>query len=106
MVARPGDNVTLQCVHINRVEAHIAWFKQVNRSKPLCIASMYSNDPNDVKYYNGFQDRRLDMRYNSTLMFLTIREVDLSDSGLYFCGKMDVYMSFTNVTFLEIKGNL
>ncbi|XP_046905211.1 uncharacterized protein LOC124487157 isoform X2 [Hypomesus transpacificus] len=44
MVARPGDNVTLQCVHINRVEAHMAWFKQ-----------------------------------------------------------MDVYMSFTNVTFLEIK---
>ncbi|XP_067117923.1 uncharacterized protein [Osmerus mordax] len=103
MVARPGENVTLQCVNSNEEPGHIAWFKQVNRSKPLCIASTYSSSPDNVKYHNGFQDWRLDMRYNNTLIFLTIREVDFSDSGLYFCGRMDLYISFTNLTFLEIK---
>lgn len=105
MVVRPGENVTLQCSDVNKDPGHIAWFKQINRSEPLCITSMYSSDTNQVKYHNGFQPRRVEMRYYNTSSFLRIREVDFSDFGFYFCGKMDVVMTFTNMTFLKVKVN-
>uniref|UniRef100_A0A8C7Q6K7 Ig-like domain-containing protein n=1 Tax=Oncorhynchus mykiss TaxID=8022 RepID=A0A8C7Q6K7_ONCMY len=101
VVVHPGDNVTLQCTDVLKGPGHVAWFKQVNVSEPLCIASMYSSQPY-VKHHNGFQPSHVEMFISNRIIFLKITEVNVADSGLYCCGMYDQYFIFTNMTFLMI----
>uniref|UniRef100_A0A674E200 Ig-like domain-containing protein n=1 Tax=Salmo trutta TaxID=8032 RepID=A0A674E200_SALTR len=105
MVVHRGDNVTLQCTNVLKDPGHVAWFKQVNVSEPLCIASMYISQPY-VKHHNGFQPSHMEMFINNKIIFLKITEVDVADSGLYCCGMYNQYFIFTNMTFLMVPGNL
>eukprot|EP00063_Salmo_salar_P087449 XP_014062284.1 PREDICTED: uncharacterized protein LOC106608707 [Salmo salar] len=103
VVVHPGDNVTLQCTNVLKVPGHIAWFKQVNISEPLCIASMYSSQPY-AQHHNGFQPSHVEMLFGNRILFLKITEVDVADSGLYFCGMYNHYFIFTNMTVLMVQG--
>uniref|UniRef100_A0A4W5JNV7 Immunoglobulin V-set domain-containing protein n=1 Tax=Hucho hucho TaxID=62062 RepID=A0A4W5JNV7_9TELE len=82
-----------------------SWFKQVNSSEPLCITSMWSS-LQTVHHYNGFQVKRMKMLIINRNIFLKITEVDVADSGLYFCGLSDDYFIFTNATVLKVQGNI
>ncbi|XP_042153736.1 uncharacterized protein LOC112214677 [Oncorhynchus tshawytscha] len=103
VVVHPGDNVTLQCTDVLKGPGHVAWFKQVNVSEPLCIASMYSSQPY-VKHHNGFQPSHMEMFISKRIIVLKITEVDVADSGLYCCGMYNEYFIFTNMTFLMVPG--
>lgn len=46
---------------------------------------MMSYDSN-VTFCDGFQNGQFNMTANITTVFLEVKQVDLSDSGLYFCG--------------------
>lgn len=105
MVVRSGENVTLQCINVLKKTGHIGWFKQVNSSEPLCITSMWSSLPT-VHHQNGFHGNHMKMLITNRTTFLRITEVDVADSGLYFCGMYDQYFIFTNMTFLMVPGNL
>uniref|UniRef100_A0A8C7Q8I7 Ig-like domain-containing protein n=1 Tax=Oncorhynchus mykiss TaxID=8022 RepID=A0A8C7Q8I7_ONCMY len=105
VVVHPGDNVTLQCTNGLKGPGHVAWFKQVNVSEPLCIASMYSSQP-FVKHHNGFQPSHMEMFISNRTIVLKITEVNVADSGVYFCGMYNQYLIFTNMTFLMVQGNL
>uniref|UniRef100_A0A8C7F1W6 Ig-like domain-containing protein n=1 Tax=Oncorhynchus kisutch TaxID=8019 RepID=A0A8C7F1W6_ONCKI len=105
VVVHPGDNVTLQCTDVLKGPGHVAWFKQVNVSEPLCIASMYSSQPY-VKHHNGFQPSHMEMFISNRTIDLKITEVDVADSGLYCCGMYNQYFIFTNMTVLVVQGNL
>uniref|UniRef100_A0A8C7CKW9 Ig-like domain-containing protein n=1 Tax=Oncorhynchus kisutch TaxID=8019 RepID=A0A8C7CKW9_ONCKI len=102
VVVHPGDNVTLQCTDVLKVPGHVAWFKQVNVSEPLCIASMYSSHPY-AQHHNGFQPSHVEMLFGNRIFFLKITEVDVADSGLYFCGMYNHYFVFTNMTVLMVQ---
>uniref|UniRef100_A0A8C7CR37 Ig-like domain-containing protein n=1 Tax=Oncorhynchus kisutch TaxID=8019 RepID=A0A8C7CR37_ONCKI len=104
VVVHPGDNVTLQCTDVLKGPGHVAWFKQVNVSEPLCIASMYSSQPY-VKHHNGFQPSHVEMFISNRIIFLKITEVNVADSGVYCCGMYNQYLIFTNMTFLMVQGN-
>uniref|UniRef100_A0A674ED05 Ig-like domain-containing protein n=1 Tax=Salmo trutta TaxID=8032 RepID=A0A674ED05_SALTR len=99
------ENVTLQCINVLKKMGHIAWFKQVNSSEPLCITSMWSSLPT-VHHQNGFHGNHMKMFIANRTTFLRITEVDVADSGLYFCGMLDNYFIFTNATVLKVQGNL
>uniref|UniRef100_A0AAY5KLM2 Ig-like domain-containing protein n=1 Tax=Esox lucius TaxID=8010 RepID=A0AAY5KLM2_ESOLU len=86
-----GESVTLMCSNISTVVGHVAWFKQVNRSEPVCISTMYSSHSSTVNYY--LENRHFEMYSNNTTIFLNITKVEIADSGLYFCG------FFTNTNF-------
>ncbi|CAB1351609.1 unnamed protein product [Coregonus sp. 'balchen'] len=103
VVVHPGDNITLQCTNVLKVPGHVAWFKQVNDSEPLCIASMYTSQP-FVNHHNGFQSSHMEMLISNRIIFLTITEVDVADSGLYCCGLFHQYLIFTNMTVLTVQG--
>ncbi|XP_071189759.1 uncharacterized protein [Salvelinus alpinus] len=103
VVVHRGHNVTLQCTNVLKVPGHVAWFKQVSVSEPLCIASMYSSQPY-VKHHNGFQPSHMEMFINNRIFFLKITEVDVADSGLYCCGMFNHYFIFTNMTVLMVQG--
>ncbi|XP_014062312.1 uncharacterized protein isoform X1 [Salmo salar] len=104
VVVQPGKNVTLQCTNVTGAPGHVGWFKQVNGSEPLCIASMYSSDP-AVQHHNGFPPSHMEMLVRNITIFLKIAEVDEADSGHYFCGMLDKYIIFTNATVLKVQGH-
>ncbi|CAB1345266.1 unnamed protein product [Coregonus sp. 'balchen'] len=103
-VVQSGENVTLQCINVLKNPGHVGWFKQVNGSEPLCITSMWSSLPT-VHHQNGFQGKRMKMLMTNGTFILKITEVDVADSGLYFCGMLDNYFIFTNATVLKVQGH-
>nr|XP_023683077.1 uncharacterized protein LOC111851934 isoform X1 [Paramormyrops kingsleyae] len=101
-----GENVTLLCTNIMKNEGFVAWFRQANRSVPLCILSTYSTSGN-VLYYNGATAEHTKMTVTKNNISLRITAVDLYDTGLYFCGMwVETSMIFVNATFLHIRGNI
>ncbi|KAF4111478.1 uncharacterized protein LOC131544932 [Onychostoma macrolepis] len=105
ITAHPGDSVTIWCQHTTNTGNNIHWFKQTNSAVPLSIVYMMLPYELEVKatYLNGFQPDRLVMSLNSKSTSLKILNVDISDSGLYFCGWQNWVMAFGDGTHLDIK---
>ncbi|XP_007555864.1 uncharacterized protein LOC103140588 [Poecilia formosa] len=82
---RPAEDVTLMCSNFSEVLSHISWFKMNSSPNASRISSMLSAESN-VSLFDGFHFSKYNMTTNITNLFLTIREVNISDSGLYFCG--------------------
>ncbi|XP_037614623.1 uncharacterized protein LOC119481592 [Sebastes umbrosus] len=80
-----GDEVTLTCPNIFKIPTRKEWFRLINRTKPSCISSMYGVY-GEALLCDGFQKEKFEMSSNNSTVFLKIKRVDLSDSGLYFCG--------------------
>uniref|UniRef100_A0A3P8Z375 Ig-like domain-containing protein n=1 Tax=Esox lucius TaxID=8010 RepID=A0A3P8Z375_ESOLU len=104
MVVHRGESITLLCSNISMVVGHVAWFKQVNRSEPVCISTMYTSHSSTVDYY--LENRHFKMYSNNTTIFLEITELEIADSGLYFCGFFSntKNMVFVNATCLNVQG--
>ncbi|KAM3590000.1 uncharacterized protein V6R79_001694 [Siganus canaliculatus] len=82
---QPGEDATLLCSNFTRYISHIMWFKLENTPNISLISSM--KDSNDTAtFHNGTQEGKFNMTSNSSTVFLHIKEVNSSDSGLYFCG--------------------
>ncbi|XP_041821619.1 uncharacterized protein LOC121626930 [Chelmon rostratus] len=82
---QPGEDVTLLCSNFSSLPSYIVWFKLANRHNVSCISSMLSSESN-ASFCDGFKDGKFKMTSNTTTLFLKIKQVDLSHSGLYFCG--------------------
>uniref|UniRef100_A0A3B4V4P4 Ig-like domain-containing protein n=1 Tax=Seriola dumerili TaxID=41447 RepID=A0A3B4V4P4_SERDU len=100
-----GEDVTLQCSNISRSPTQMEWFRLVNRTKASCISSMYKAE-NEASFCDGFQNR-FEMSSNISNVFLKIKRVDLSDSGLYFCGfYKDTHTVITDTIHLYVQGKI
>uniref|UniRef100_A0A8D0AL73 Ig-like domain-containing protein n=1 Tax=Sander lucioperca TaxID=283035 RepID=A0A8D0AL73_SANLU len=77
---RPGGEVTLTCSNRSIQVTPILWLRVVDRTKASWISTMFSST-GEASYSGKFN-----MTSNTTTLFLNINHVDLSDSGLYFCG--------------------
>uniref|UniRef100_A0A668VMA3 Ig-like domain-containing protein n=1 Tax=Oreochromis aureus TaxID=47969 RepID=A0A668VMA3_OREAU len=99
---QPGEEVTLQCSNLSSHRVHLSWFRMTNRKGK--ISSMFSPEDN-VTFHEGFQNGKFNMTSNIFVLFLEIKQVDSSDSGLYFCGE-DSYEKFIvyGATTLKVQG--
>lgn len=103
---QPGREVTLECSNLSTLPVHISWFRMTNRPNASRISSMSSSESN-VSFHNGFQNSKFNMTSNTSVLFLEIKQVDSSDSGLYVCGegnsaKLVVY----SATSLNVQGKI
>ncbi|XP_076145723.1 uncharacterized protein LOC143127906 [Alosa pseudoharengus] len=117
VVVREGQSVQMNCSHSVSASGYnsFIWLKQTNQSPPVCILTInYYHGPDRLKtesmkpsarYHNGYSDANASWTLNAlaSTSALEIRNVSVSDSGLYYCGKSkDGCMDFHNVTYLTV----
>ncbi|XP_049425506.1 uncharacterized protein LOC125884485 isoform X7 [Epinephelus fuscoguttatus] len=98
-----GEEVTLLCSNFSSSPTQIIWFRVVRRSQPHCVSFMYKpREP--ASLCDGFQNGNFEMSSNISTVFLKIKQVNSSDSGLYFCG---YYIGkkplIVDATYLEVQ---
>ncbi|KAK1890010.1 T-cell surface glycoprotein CD8 beta chain [Dissostichus eleginoides] len=98
---QPGEDATLTCANISKYDTVAYWFRLVNRTEVSCVAVRISSY-SEVSYYDGVQKSKFEMTYNTSNLFLKIKQVDVSDSGLYFCGFNIDGIPYFNTTRLTI----
>ncbi|XP_060951861.1 uncharacterized protein LOC133028850 [Limanda limanda] len=106
MEVQTGEEVTLLCTNYASSPSHISWFRLENGSNTSLISSMLSHDAVAL-YFDGFEREKFNMTSNVSNVFLQIKQVDLSDSGLYICGyRVGTNRKFPAVysaTYLKVK---
>uniref|UniRef100_A0A3B4XU97 Ig-like domain-containing protein n=1 Tax=Seriola lalandi dorsalis TaxID=1841481 RepID=A0A3B4XU97_SERLL len=100
---QPGEEVTLLCTNYTTSPTQMIWFRVVKRLKPHCVVSIFKPSES-ASYCGGFQNDRFDVTSNISTVFLKIKQVDLSDSGLYFCGySINKNPVIVGATYLEVQ---
>uniref|UniRef100_A0A3B4V3U9 Uncharacterized LOC111226961 n=1 Tax=Seriola dumerili TaxID=41447 RepID=A0A3B4V3U9_SERDU len=100
---QPGEEVTLLCTNYTSSPTQMSWFRAVKRLKPHCVVSIFKPSES-ASYCGGFQNDRFNVTSNISTIFLKIKQVDLSDSGLYFCGySINKNPVIVSATYLEVQ---
>uniref|UniRef100_A0A3P9JLC0 Ig-like domain-containing protein n=1 Tax=Oryzias latipes TaxID=8090 RepID=A0A3P9JLC0_ORYLA len=96
-----GAEVSLLCSNLSNIISNISWFKSGKRSNTTRIAFMPTAE-SKATVLEDFKNGRFHMSSNTTHVFLNIKEFNISDSGLYFCGLNTINYNF-DATFLQVK---
>ncbi|KAM9335236.1 uncharacterized protein ABDE67_020200 isoform 2-T2 [Symphorus nematophorus] len=99
---QPGQDVTLLC-NIFEHDTVIFWFRLINSTNPSCIS--VKDRKGVITYCTGFENGRFEMSSNTSSVSLRIKQVDLSDSGLYFCGFSKSGGPTFSVIRLKVEGS-
>uniref|UniRef100_A0A3Q1FNV4 Ig-like domain-containing protein n=1 Tax=Acanthochromis polyacanthus TaxID=80966 RepID=A0A3Q1FNV4_9TELE len=100
---QPGEEVTLTCNNYTINLYNVFWYRLTSGANVSCISSM-SSSAAQVLLCDGFYKNKFDMTSNITNLFLIIKTVDVSDSGLYFCGCCkDGLSTLVSPTYLKVQ---
>ncbi|XP_040887425.1 uncharacterized protein LOC121177246 [Toxotes jaculatrix] len=99
-----GQDAKLQIPNISKKETFTFWFRLINRTRVNCISIMRNSEAT-TEYCDGYDNGNFEMRYAGPSVFLKIKQVDLSDSGLYFCGFKTDGCPIFRVIDLKVKGS-
>ncbi|XP_030578687.1 immunoglobulin superfamily member 6-like [Archocentrus centrarchus] len=98
-----GEEVTLLCSNFSSSPTQIIWFRVTKGSRVHCITSLFKpHEP--ASFCTGFENGNFEMSTNISTVFLKIKQVDLLDSGLYFCGwKFSNNPVIVDATYLVVQ---
>ncbi|XP_056225555.1 uncharacterized protein LOC130164692 [Seriola aureovittata] len=99
-----GGDVTLHCSKMFDYDPPTFWLRLVNKTKVSCI-SVLTGPRTMAKYCDGYENGKFEMSSNISTVFLKIRQVDFSDSGLYFCGFYTSGRLVFSVIDLHVQGS-
>ncbi|KAL4006403.1 sentrin-specific protease 8 [Sarotherodon galilaeus] len=102
---QPGEDVTLQCTNNSKMDSMTFWFRLVNSTTVRYISCLLTSK-SEATYSDGFQNGEFEMTTNISTVFLKIKRVDQSDSGLYFCGFHSAGRLLFSVTRLNVGGKI
>ena len=103
--AQPGEEVTLQCNNISKYDTQTFWSRLVNRTKISCVVVIYRYGGN-VTVCDGYEKGKFEMKSNISTVFLNIKKVDSSDSGLYYCGLLMNGIPSLTPIHLKVNGKI
>ncbi|XP_029609803.1 uncharacterized protein LOC115194317 isoform X2 [Salmo trutta] len=106
MSANVGDAVVLVCFNEGDVGVMFSWYKQTFENIPQLISTVYKLD-NNAQFYQEFKDNpRFSVEGGQGKNNLMIADVELSDSGTYYCGSSyGNNLEFGQGVILIIKGS-
>ncbi|MEQ2166775.1 hypothetical protein GOODEAATRI_031753, partial [Goodea atripinnis] len=103
VVVQPGEEVTLLCSNFSKFHEHIFWFKLTDGPNISRISAMQSSE-SEATHLDRFNHDKFNMTSNGTKIFLNIKQVNFSDSGVYICGKnSDKCWNIFSATHLQIE---
>uniref|UniRef100_A0A668T7C6 Immunoglobulin domain-containing protein n=1 Tax=Oreochromis aureus TaxID=47969 RepID=A0A668T7C6_OREAU len=96
---QPDEEVTVKCSNFSRFHSRIFWFKMTSSPNISCISSMLTSE--NVFSCDG---KKICLSSNTSVLFLKIKQVNSSDSGLYFCGeKLNDKLVIVTGTYLKVQ---
>uniref|UniRef100_A0A4W5JM96 Ig-like domain-containing protein n=1 Tax=Hucho hucho TaxID=62062 RepID=A0A4W5JM96_9TELE len=105
MSANVGDAVVVRCLNAGDMGFMFSWYKQTFGNIPQLISTIYKLNRN-ATFYHEFKDNpRFSVEGGQGKNHLMIADVELSDSGTYYCGSAyGIKMEFEKGVILIIKG--
>ncbi|XP_067380535.1 uncharacterized protein [Channa argus] len=100
---QPGHSVTLQCNSSLNNATYTFWSRLINRTTISCISSKYQLF--NKHHFEETQNGRYEMKSGISTIFLTIKHVDVSDSGQYLCGFYTNGKTILKVVDLNVQGS-
>uniref|UniRef100_A0A096M4X4 Immunoglobulin domain-containing protein n=1 Tax=Poecilia formosa TaxID=48698 RepID=A0A096M4X4_POEFO len=106
VLVQPGEDVALLCPNLSNIAEHLFWYKLIDGPSVSRISSMV--DPgSEARLYDEFQREKFNMMSNITNIFLNIKQVNFSDSGVYICGTMSPScLKIFSETYLQVEDGL
>ncbi|XP_076145722.1 uncharacterized protein LOC143127903 [Alosa pseudoharengus] len=110
VVVHEGQSVQMNCSFGVKETGFISvtWLRQTNQSTPVSIITAFyncqKNETRNANYHSGFTNKRFNWTIvANSICTLQIRDVSVSDSGLYYCGMQPGdHMVYHNATYLTI----
>ncbi|XP_037615485.1 uncharacterized protein LOC119482137 [Sebastes umbrosus] len=104
--ANVGNSVTLQCFCEGSEAGWLYWYKQTLGQKPRLISSSYTHDTR-VTFYHEFKNNpRFTVDKENSNNHLTIFDLCISDSAIYYCGaRVSAIFHFAEGTLVSVQGS-
>uniref|UniRef100_A0A673VX40 Uncharacterized LOC115194336 n=1 Tax=Salmo trutta TaxID=8032 RepID=A0A673VX40_SALTR len=106
MSANVGDTLVLHCFHESDMAVLFSWYKQTLGDKLQLFSTVNKYDRN-ATFYHEFKDNpRFSVENGQEKNHLRISDMQLSDSGTYYCGSSySNKMEFGEGAILIVKGS-
>ncbi|XP_047441710.1 uncharacterized protein LOC125008452 [Mugil cephalus] len=103
MTVQLGQDVTLTCSNVDQYDTVIYWYRVVDRTSVALIDSVFPSTKVATKS-DRLQNGKYEIISDNSSVLLKIKSLDLSDSGLYVCGKIRKQDLLLSGTYLKIDG--
>ncbi|XP_007555959.1 uncharacterized protein LOC103140653 [Poecilia formosa] len=86
LTVHQGEDVTLQSANMFSDGSVTFWLRVINQTKTSCI-SVINGVHTTIDYCEGFDRKSFEMTVNFSNVLLKIKRVNISDTGIYICGR-------------------
>ncbi|MCI4377572.1 hypothetical protein PGIGA_G00205070 [Pangasianodon gigas] len=86
LFVKEGDSVNITCIYQSNMAMHFSWYKHKFGQKPKLISNFYKYDQKATFHHEFKDNARFNMVNDNGKTHLEIKELQLSDSAMYYCG--------------------